>query len=855
MCSRLNIRTSLGSLLFLLLSVSIGLLLQCQGAHASYVENNLISDSVFRDYSPLDLNTVSKIQAFLDSKGGRIASYSPLYSDRDGRNVSAAQIIYEAAQDFGINPKVIMATMQKEESLITDPDPSSFQINYAMGYGCFDATGCGGNYGFFNQVNNATWQLRMNFERVSGNTTWGNTATKTYNYICNGPTRYYSAALRTGNNVTFYDDNGTAYKTFRLANAATSSLYCYTPHAYPGSASKYYSGSYNFVASFEQWFGSTQASISTSELSITKDATGQIFTGQPTNISFTIKNLTKSNFTFKYLGVAIRGPSGENLDPGWASNVTLSPGATYEYKTSRTLTAEGAYQIYISSYADQDSDWRTCYPGEGQPGCLDPITAQIPVQITATPVIKKASNGQVIDYLRPGQAFTISYTIKNASESYSVNPGLIMIAGRTMSGVSRDLHMSNPGTLSPGQSYTYTDGNTYNDPLGTNYRFYVSSTKDNGKTFEEVKLQPADSSAKQEIQTSIRPMVSISQGITTNDSLVVGAKNNISFKITNYGDTPVNLGRVGVTVRGPNGENKDPKWELVDNLSGEYTYSASFTPMAAGKWTISYTSSSADYSKWDANTPLSDTSTIKRSVTVNAIDTTVLSQGPQLDVSQPHLGQVSHVSMQVKTQSEVPVNLGRVGVTVRGPNGENKDPKWELVDNLSFSNEATPSGVYTYQANFNPISIGLWSIGYMRANSGYTIWDNISPRSENNTVSRSITVNVLPQATITSGASITGTALGVRQASFTVTNFGSTSIDLGLMGMAVRDPSGANRDKLWQDFDLAANSSKTQTVDVNLDKAGKWTFAIVSYKNGVWSQYAPVAESASVQRVLVVDAK
>jgi hypothetical protein len=57
-----------------------------------------------------------------------------------------------------------------------------------------------------------------------------------------------------GNDVTFFDDYGTAYTHFVLQNASVATLYCYTPHVYPGSSAEYYSGSYWFVYYYNLWF-------------------------------------------------------------------------------------------------------------------------------------------------------------------------------------------------------------------------------------------------------------------------------------------------------------------------------------------------------------------------------------------------------------------------------------------------------------------------------------------------------------------------------------------------------------------------------------------------------------------------
>lgn len=221
-------------------------------AAAKYSSSNLISNAVFTNTKTM---TASQIQSFLNSKGGGMAKKS-----WNGKR--ASDIIYKASQDWGINPQVILATLQKEQSLVTDPSPSSTQYRSAMGYGCPDQEKCKSEYGAFeSQVINGTWQLRFNYERANRNNSWYNPATT---YSCrsgdtNNNPPFYNNGLFPGNKVTFSSTGGRPSKTITIANAATASLYCYTPHVGPFSETGY-SGSYNFVTSFESWFDSTQTS-------------------------------------------------------------------------------------------------------------------------------------------------------------------------------------------------------------------------------------------------------------------------------------------------------------------------------------------------------------------------------------------------------------------------------------------------------------------------------------------------------------------------------------------------------------------------------------------------------------------
>ena len=242
------------SILFLILIFTVSK--NVSAFTVNYNPSNLIDNGTFLDNSTM---SASDIQAFLQNVGSGLANYSDVeactsktapYYTHCGQTISAAQIIYDSSQAYSINPRDIIATLEKEQSLITDPTPTSSQIDCAMGY-----NSCSGFVGFFTQVDNGAWQFRVDMDLMQGISYWGYSPSS---YPCSSASTNYSTGLYPGNTVTFYDSGGTA-ETITLANAATATLYCYTPYVGPISVTGY-SGSYNFVYYFQLWFGSTTSS-------------------------------------------------------------------------------------------------------------------------------------------------------------------------------------------------------------------------------------------------------------------------------------------------------------------------------------------------------------------------------------------------------------------------------------------------------------------------------------------------------------------------------------------------------------------------------------------------------------------
>lgn len=249
---------------------------------SAYSGGRLIDDAVFRDSSTM---SAAQIQSFLESKNSglknkayTIQCYGADSKERElytqagatcGKKVRPSTIIYYAAKIYGVNPRVILATMQKEQSLITTTNPTKWQLSQAMGYGCPTTGSCESESNFSYQIDSGTWVLRYHYERANKNNNWWRPSDS---WTCGTKKNFYTPNLYPKQNVTFKDGNGVSYRTHYLENAATSSFYCYTPHAYNnpkglyglpkyGTKGQYYTGSYNFVKSFEKWFGPTIGGI------------------------------------------------------------------------------------------------------------------------------------------------------------------------------------------------------------------------------------------------------------------------------------------------------------------------------------------------------------------------------------------------------------------------------------------------------------------------------------------------------------------------------------------------------------------------------------------------------------------
>ena len=114
----------------------------------TFDRSNVVSEANFRNGAAMN---AADIQAFLNKQPTALKSYSG--KDHTGQVKTAAQMISDASIKFNINPKIILATLQKEQSLLTAKNPSQSQYNGAMGAGMPDSgNNVGTMQGFGNQI-------------------------------------------------------------------------------------------------------------------------------------------------------------------------------------------------------------------------------------------------------------------------------------------------------------------------------------------------------------------------------------------------------------------------------------------------------------------------------------------------------------------------------------------------------------------------------------------------------------------------------------------------------------------------------------------------------------------------------
>jgi len=156
-----------------------------------FQKNYLISDYTFTNTNTM---TVSQIQSFLEAKGSVLA--------KPYRGGQPAQMIYNAAKKYGINPQVLLTRLQCEQGLISKKSATQKELDWALGVGCYDSGNWNQNFkGFDKQIEGAAATYRRHYLDAK-------------------------AKLDRGETITMTIDG----QTVHVKNAATYSFYKYCPH-------------------------------------------------------------------------------------------------------------------------------------------------------------------------------------------------------------------------------------------------------------------------------------------------------------------------------------------------------------------------------------------------------------------------------------------------------------------------------------------------------------------------------------------------------------------------------------------------------------------------------------------------
>jgi hypothetical protein len=279
-------------------------------------KNNIISDFQMFDYNSM---TQAQIQQFLQSKNSYLANY--LTEDFEGIVKSASQIIYEAALRYSVNPKYILVTLQKEQSLIQwEGTPPQKRLDWACGYAVCDSCSMTDpkiqKYkGFGKQIDNTAGAMRFYYDNAS----------------------VYGFIFKAG--VQKVVDG----EILISVNQATANLYTYTPHI---------RGNYTFWRVWQRYFGDPLSGTRESTASISTEYMLQIIGSSDSEVP--VKEGETASYWVEYLNIGTETWTNDDLkklyliDTKYKTKIPI-------ISTNSTFIADDATRSDIKIYSQRTS--------------------------------------------------------------------------------------------------------------------------------------------------------------------------------------------------------------------------------------------------------------------------------------------------------------------------------------------------------------------------------------------------------------------------------------------------------------------------------------------------------------------
>ena len=794
---------------------------------------NIIDSVVFTNTESM---TVEQIQTFLNSKvpscdtwhegfyGASGTWYGPPFvclKDYSENSKTAAQIIYDASQTYKINPQVLIVLLQKEQSLITDTWPASFQYKTATGYGCPDTAACDANYyGFTNQVNNAAKMFRA--------------------ILNDSPTWYTPYEL--GNNYIQYNpDSGCGGTTVNIQNRATQALYNYTPYQ-PNAAALaagYGAGDYcsaygnrNFYLYFTDWFGSTKDRFGYSFLQLSSSLTvdsGSLFQNKEQNFTYTVTNNSDFSVALGEAFVMVRGPQGQNLDISSDKNIVIAAHGTYTFSKKWSTPYIGEHTFKVIFYK-QNVGYTTVSPESLNSSIIRSFITNVKPSLRITSSLSVSPETPV-----QGNAYTATFTVRNDSNQ-SVDIGYPFVIVRGPQGQNLDVGIDSSSRIVIAANGTYNYSKQWTTSASGAHSMSIAFWVPEKNSMLSI---PTDNGITKTLSVNFKPSVRVTSSLTINPEQPIQGENyTATFSIRNDSDQPVDIGYPFVSVRGPQGQNLDigidNSSRIVIAANSTYNYSKQWLASVSGLYSMYITSWMPEKSVlWNipADTGVNRTAnvTVKPSLRI----TSSLSVSPETPVQ----GNAYTATFTVRNDSNQSVDIGYPFVIVRGPQGQNLDVGIDSSSRIVIA----ANGTYNYSKQWTTSASGAHSMSI-----AFWVPEKNSMLSipTDNGITKTLSVNFKPSVRVTSSLTINPEQPIQGEnytATFSIRNDSDQPVDIGYPFVSVRGPQGQNLDIGIDNSSrivIAANSTYNYSKQWLASVSGLYSMYITSWmpeKSVLWN--------------------
>lgn len=399
-----------------------------------------------------------------------------------------------------VSPKVILTTLQKEQSLDTMPasndsaypstgySPNSsdytnatypsneYALDWAMGYGVPDSGGKNGVYqGFYMQVMYGAWQLRLNYQCAIGdNSSWPG---------FEGYSLCWSGMYKVGGTYPIDGTNTT------MQNGSTCSLYLYTPH---------FSGNQSFVTIYERYFGPVHAPVYSWQYAGQTASTdlSKLLPSQTATLTVSATNSGNTTWTNTGSTPVRLGTSHPNdrssifAAPSWLGanrpatldQASVAPGQTGTFTfTIQVPNAPGTYNEYFN-LLEEGVTWMN------DPGLYFQITINKPTytwSLSSEGAYTDSSKTTAVDLtkLSPGQTAWLTLGAINTGNVAWTNSGSNPVRLGTSSPQDRSSRYATGAWIGPNRPVTLKEASVAPGATGT-FEFPIQVPNGSG-TFDE----------------------------------------------------------------------------------------------------------------------------------------------------------------------------------------------------------------------------------------------------------------------------------------------------------------------------------------------------------------------------------
>ena len=794
----------------------------------------LISQDIFTNNNSM---SASQIQSFLNkknstclqnykglalidaNKNGQIEDWttSERYGGSTGKQqMSAAQLIKAAADIYGINPQVLLVTLEKEQGLVTRSDCPTWRYNTAFGFGCPDTAPCDTSaYGFTRQLDNAAYHFK---NYMTGKDVFGNIV--------------YSTFKPGDRSIQFHPNNSCGSSSATITNKATAALYTYTPYqpnkaslaAGYGTGDKCSSyGNRNFHLFFNDWFGSTRGGTPVvDDITITSPIEITTNEDDESMVSFKVKNYTNNRVDFDKTVVQCRTYQGKNCDSNYGGGWYLNPGQERKFSYVVNLSDANTYKIipYVSMYGI----WHRY---NTQDNVKDTITLQKP-DIKITSGINLSPS-----YLAPRSSSAVSFQLKNTGNS-PIKISKTVVQCR-YNNKNCDSNYGGPATVGVNETKTFSykfnlmDGGEHTlKPYfmvdGTWFAYNPSGNNKSSRTINVADLQLTGEGV-----------------VLSNPNPIPGQTITATYTVKNRGTAPITPSRSILQCRIDSRINCDPQYIYNDTISagGEKTYSIPFKISSSGTYKL--TPYLEYVGEWRILSNSSVSSPINLAVPKYNADMRLVGD-ISVSPSNATPGDTLTTTYTVKNFGDKPAYYQRSIMQCRLNTKTNCDPAYNTPDLV-----IQPGDSRTFTNTFKNINPGTYTfVPYFEQNNTWSMY-------KKGTTSANVYTKFINPITMTSPIALTSSNGTTSRVTFKVKNFSNTRVTFDQTVVQCRTLQNENCDSNYGGgWYLDPGQERTFTYAIDVSKKNTYKITPYYYKNNTWHTYGSV-NSISPNKTLVIN--